>query len=252
MKPGLAWGGGRLWPSQWNGPWKDWDKLGKLFQDAAGSAWKGRDVEGTDISSAFELVCEQWRVLSVNAGTHKSLPFFTATSGEAKRVVSFEWCTVRAWGFLAAFELGCGWSREEGQKGRMCVTNSLSLQHLFTLEGQRRCGSISTELNPWVIVGAFFQDLVVLSLEDKWASSLGCESGFPNSWALIAASLNARPRATPLCEEAQELPKAGLGSWISGKTWVTGSEPLWLFCFSELIYLQLSGASHSRELFDVK
>lgn len=42
----------------------------------------------------------------------------------------------------------------------------------------------------------------------------------------------------------------GAGSLV--KTWVTGSEPLWIFCFSELIYLQLSGASHSRELFDLK
>ena len=113
------------------------------------------------------------------------------------------WGLEDSWLLMNSIVVG---SREEGQKGRMCVTNSLSLQHLFTLEGQQRWGSVSTEVNPWVIVGAFFQDLVVLSLEDKWASSLGCESGFHNSWALIAASSNARPRATLLCEEAQELP----------------------------------------------
>lgn len=116
---------------------------------------------------------------------------------------------------------GCLWTQSwlvRGKRDRKgeCVSLILLASSTFHSGGTRRCGSVSTELNPWVIVGAFFQDLVVLSLEDKWASSLGCESGFSYPWALIAASSNARPRATLFCAEAQELPWAGLGSWISG------------------------------------
>ena len=57
-------------------------------------------------------------------------------------------------------------SRKRDRKGE-CVSLILLASSTFHSGGTRRCGSVSTELNPWVIVGSFFQDLVVLSLEDK-------------------------------------------------------------------------------------
>lgn len=58
-------------------------------------------------------------------------------------------------------------SWEEGQKGRMCVTNSFSLQQLSLWRDKGDVAVSAWNSVPGSSLARFFQDSVVLSLEDK-------------------------------------------------------------------------------------